>query len=64
MKIPSRFLVVPIPLFVAVGLSAPVLAEGGGDGSIRVLGQVSPFITGSAGTGIDAPDYSYAFSNG
>jgi len=40
------------------------MADGSGDQSIRLLGQISPFLSGSAGSGIDAPDYNDAFSPG
>jgi len=35
-----------------------------GKGSLRIWGQVSPLISGDAGSGMGAPEYDDAFSNG
>jgi len=44
-------------------MSAPAGAQEG-KASIRLWGQLSPFISGSAGSGQGAPDYDDAFSTG
>jgi hypothetical protein len=43
-------------------VAAPLQADTVGEGSIRVVGQVAPFLSGSAGSGSGAPDYDDAFS--
>jgi hypothetical protein len=44
-------------------LASGALAEDG-KGSLRIWGQVSPFLSGDAGTGSGAPEYGDAFSEG
>ncbi len=38
--------------------------DGAREGSVRIVGQISPLLSGSAGSGAGAPDYGDAFSEG
>lgn len=51
-------------LTLAAGLPAQSFAESTGDGSLRIVGQISPFLSGAAGSGPDAPDYNDLFDAG
>ena len=51
-------------LLTGAVLASHAHADGEADASIRLAGQISPFISGSAGSGVGAPDYSDAFSTG
>jgi len=59
-KKPTVFFV----LLTCAILVSDARADGGGDASVRLVGQVSPLISGSAGSGVGAPDYNDAFSTG
>ena len=64
MKTDHCRLVATLAMLTAAGLPLHTQADDARDGSIRLLGQFSPFLSGSAGSGAGAPDYDDAFSTG
>ena len=54
----------PVFLLLSTIIAPTAAADSESNGSIRLLGEITPLVSGSAGSGTGAPDYSDAFSTG